>query len=140
MPGKRCLDSDAGGLHVADFTYHDAVGVLAQESAQCPGKSHSYAFSDRQLQDTLDIVLDRVLGGKQLVLHSVDFPQSGIQSGGFAAASGAGDQEDAVGLFNHVADFLGHGRRHAQVVQAQADHGAVQYAQHDGLAVSGGQG
>ena len=56
------------------------------------------------LDDAVDVVLDRVLGGDQLVLDVVQLAEGRIERGRLARAGRAGDQHDAVGLVDELAE------------------------------------
>ena len=71
MPGKGRLHGDIGRLLVADFTDHHDVWVLAKERAERGGESVSVLLADLGLQNTLELVLDRVLDGDDFYLRIV---------------------------------------------------------------------
>ena len=73
-------------------------GILPQDGPQAGGEGDADVVIDRNLNDAVDVVLDRVFGGDQLVLDDVQLAQGGVERGGFARAGRAGDEHDAVGL------------------------------------------
>ena len=70
MAGQGGLDGDLGRLRVADLPDHDLVRVVAEDRAQTPGEGQALLLVDRDLGDALDLVLDRVLDGDDLVLRA----------------------------------------------------------------------
>ncbi len=66
MAGQRRLHGDLGGLEVADLADQDDVRVLTQEGPQQPGERQLLLGVDLALDEPVDVVLDRVLGGEDL--------------------------------------------------------------------------
>ena len=60
---------------------------------------------DRHLDDAVHVVLDRVLGGDQLVLDVVQLVERRVERRRLARAGRAGDQHDAVGLGDDLAEL-----------------------------------
>src|ERR1035441_9707332 len=86
-------------------------------------------------------VFDGIFDGDDFLIGQIDAFEGGIEGGGFAAAGGAGDEEDAVGEAGEMLHALQH-----VVVEAEAAEvveiagGAIEEAHDDALAVEGGQG
>ena len=57
---------------------------------------------DLDLVDPLDLVFHGVLDGDDLFVGRVDLVQGAVKGGGLAAARGARDQQDAVGLVDEL--------------------------------------
>src|SRR5690606_29158601 len=83
---------------------------------------------------------DRILGGEQLAVDGVDAAQAGVQGRGLAGTGGAGVNEDAVRLGEGFGNVVVQEGRHARLFEVEVDRAAVEHAQHDRLAVLGGQG
>ena len=66
---------------------------------------------DRHLDDALHVVLDRVLGRDQLVFDAVQLVEGRVERRRLAGAGRAGDQHDAVGLVDRVAELSPASRR-----------------------------
>jgi hypothetical protein len=97
VAGEARLHGDLGGLGVADLADHDDVRVLAQDGAQAAGEGQLDFRVNLYLADPLDLVLDGVLDGDDVLLRRVEPVQGGVEGGGLAAAGGAGDEDDAAG-------------------------------------------
>jgi len=106
VAGECGLDGDGGGFLVTHFPDHDAVGVLAEEGAQDAGEIQADAFVDGDLDDTIDVIFDGILGGEELGIDGIDAADGRIEGGGFAGAGGAGDDEDAVGFLDRLGDIM----------------------------------
>ena len=104
VPGQRRLHGDFGRLQVADLADQDLVRVLPQDRPQALGERVADRRVDGHLHDAVDVVLDRVLGGDQLVLDRVQLVQRAVERGRLAGAGRTGDQHDAVGLADHLAE------------------------------------
>ena len=95
---------------------------------------------DVDLVDPVHLVFHRIFDGDDLLVRQVDALERGVERGGFAAAGGAGDQEDAVRQAGEVL----HARQHV-VVEAEAAQvveiagGAIEQAHDDAFAVERGQ-
>src|SRR5712692_345549 len=61
MAGLRGFHGNFGGLEVADFAYHDDVGILPQDRAQGAGKGKPGTRVDMHLIDPRQRVFDRIL-------------------------------------------------------------------------------
>ena len=94
---------------------------------------------DRHLNDAVDVVLDRVFGGDQLVFDRVELAEGGVERRGLARAGRPGDEDDAVGLVHHVAKGLERRRVHADLVQIERNDRAVEHPHDDAFAEHGGQ-
>ena len=68
VAGEGGPDGDLGRLQVARLADEDHVGVLPQEGAEDPGERPPDVFADLDLVDALQVVLDRILGGHDVVL------------------------------------------------------------------------
>ena len=139
VAGERCLDANGGGFLIAHFPDHDAVRILPQESAENPREVETDGVVDRDLDDAVDVILDRVLGGEELGIDGVDAPEGGVERGGLASAGGTGDDEDAVRLFDRVGDVIVDVVGEAEILKRQVDRRAVEHPEHDRLTMVGRQ-
>ena len=96
MPGERRLHRDLGGLGVADFADQNNVRVVAQNRPEPARKGEPGLFVDLNLIDALELIFNRVFHRDDFADGIVDLVQRGVEGGGFARASRAGDQNDAV--------------------------------------------
>src|SRR5262249_19039804 len=139
VASQRRLHGNLRRFQVADLADQDLVGVLTQDRAQGRGERQANFVVDRALHDAVDLVLDRVLGRDDLVANDVQLVQRRIERGRLAGAGGAGDENDAVGLLNDRAELFQDFRLHADLVQVERHHGAVQHADDNAFAEHGGQ-
>ena len=105
---------DGGGdrLIVAHLAHQNNVRVLTQGTAQGAGKaghiSTDLALVNQRLLAAVD-VLNRVLNRDDVVTAGlVDVVDHGGQRGGFTAAGGAGDKNQAAGLVRKLGQHGGH--------------------------------
>jgi hypothetical protein len=122
VAGEGGLHGDVGRLHVADFAQHDHVGVLTQQGAQGGGEGHADLLVHLRLGDAVEVVLDRVLDGRdvhRLVL--VELAEGGVERGRLARAGRPGDQDDAVGRVDLLLPDLERVLVEAEVVEADVD-------------------
>src|SRR5688572_6897105 len=96
MAGQRRLNGDLRRLKIADFADHDDVRVLAQDRAQGVRKGQADVRMDLDLVDAGELVLDRVLDGKQLSVRAMEGFENRIKRRGLAATGWPGDQDDTV--------------------------------------------
>ena len=139
VAGEAGLDGDLGGFEVADFTDHDHVRILPQDGAQGLGEGELDLRIDLDLADAGQVVFDRVFDGDDVAALGVHALQCGVERGALAGAGGAGDEEDAVGFLEQFGKGRHGALRHAQAVEAALTAALVEQAQHDALAVGGGQ-
>src|SRR5262249_5832723 len=102
VAGERGANGDFGRFEIADFADHDDVRVLPQNRTQSGGESEITPWTHRDLCDTGQFVFDRVFNGENFQLGRVDALQYRVKRGGFAAACGAGGEEEAVGLLDQL--------------------------------------
>jgi len=136
---ERRLNGDLRSLRIADFTHQNNVGILAQNSAQTPRKSQIDRCVDVNLDDAVELIFHGVFRGDDLFGGVVDLVEGGIQSCGFAATRGAGNQQNAVGPLDHLQKAIENVLRHADLMHADAHHVLVQQTHGHGLAVNHGQ-
>ena len=84
VPGERRLDRDLGRLQVAGLADQDLVRVLPEDRPQAGGEGHADLGVDRHLDQAVDVVLDRLLGGDDLVLDLVQLVERGVERGRLA--------------------------------------------------------
>ena len=94
---------------------------------------------DLDLGDALDLVLDRVLDGDDVLVGRVDLLERGVQRGGLARARRAGDQHGAVGLGEARPRSAPPRPRACRAFQLHHHGLLVEDAQHDRLAVDARQ-
>src|SRR6185436_13009338 len=100
------------------ITIEDPVEYHLQGVLQIP-VNEALLLVDRDLQHALEVVLDRVLDGDDLVLALVHFRDHRVERGGLAASGRAGDEQHAVGLGRELPQPLLHVLRKAQRVEGQ---------------------
>ncbi len=109
MAGHGGPDGQFGGFGVADLAHHEHVRVVAQQRFERFRKTH--VLGDFHGGHPFQLVFHRVFDGIERFFREVvaDVAQQGFQSGGFAAAGGAGHDHQAVstpGQAAHNADLL----------------------------------
>ena len=137
---QGCLDGDLRCCHVSHFPYQNTVRVLPQEGAENHWEIQADGFIDRNLDDAVNIVFNRVFCRQHLGINGIDFTQGGIQRSCLAGAGGAGNDENAVGLVDRIQNIFVDMRGKPQVVHVQVDGRAVQNAEHHGFSVLSGKG
>ena len=85
MAGLRGAYGDFGGLKIANFTYQDDIGVMAEDGAQARGKGEADLFAHLDLHRAFELVFDGVFKGNDLAAFIIGLSQGGIERGGFAA-------------------------------------------------------
>ena len=96
VAGQGGLNGDAGGFLVADLTDHNNIGVLPQQRPQSAGKRQSGFFIDLHLIAEFQVVFDRVFDRGDIEPVAVHLGKRRIKRRAFAAARGAGNQQNAV--------------------------------------------
>ena len=124
------MHGDFGGLVVADFSDENDVRVVPQDRSQSGGERDADVGVDRDLDDAVDVVFDRIFGRDDLGFDVVEFIQRRVERRRLARSGGAGDQHDAVRAMDGLAEVVQDRRVHPDLVQVELDHGAVQHA-HD---------
>ena len=88
MTGEGCLHRNRGGFEIANFSDHDDVRILAQNSAQAACECHFNACVNLRLADAIEVVFDGIFNGEYVATFVVQACQAGIQGGGFTGATG----------------------------------------------------
>ena len=99
-------DGDLCCCHVSHFPYQNTVRVLPQEGAENHWEIQADGFIDRNLDDAVNIVFNRVFRRQHLGINGIDFTQGGIQRSCLAGAGGAGNDENAVGLVDRIQNIF----------------------------------
>ncbi len=135
MAGEGRADGDVDGFRVADLTDEDDVGVLSQDRPQAGGEGEASLGIDGDLVDALELVLDRILDGDDLVLGALDLRQTGVEGRRLTRAGGTGDQDHAVGLGDHAIDEAAVGLAHPEADEVERERALVEQSHHHALAV-----
>ena len=123
---------------VAHFPDHDDVRIAAQNAAERGREGEIDLGLDRDLHHAGELVLDGIFDRHNAALHRVEHGKKGVERGALAAAGRAGEQDDAVGLRNQIANFaLGDG---GEAEQGKIEAVAREKPQADALAADGGNG
>src|ERR1044072_8076206 len=120
VAGERRLDSNLRRLVVADFADHDLVRVVAQDGAQTAGERQTLLLVDGNLRDAVELVLDRVFDGNDLVFFVPYLVEPGVQRRRLTRTSGAGDEHHAIGLGDVAAEVAQNPREEADHVERPA--------------------
>src|SRR5438477_3100922 len=137
VAGQRRANRDFRRLQIANFADHNDVGVLAQYVAQADGKRQADVRADRDLVDAFEFVFDRFLDRNDALVHRIDGAEAGVKSGGFAGASRAGPEHDAVRLQDDLAQGLLVLRGKTELVQCEKNLPARQQTQRNAFTVNG---
>ena len=139
MARERRLHGDLGRLHVADLTHQDPVGILAEDRPEAGCERVADPGIDRHLHDAVDVVLDRVFRGDQLVVDLVELGKCRIEGRRLAGARRPGDEHDPVGPPHHLAKLPQHLRFHSDFVEIERHDTAVEHPHDHALAKQRGQ-
>src|SRR5262249_49276468 len=117
VPGERRLNGNLCRFQVADLADEDLVRVLPQDGPQGAGEGQIDLVVDLALDQAVNFVLDRVLGGDDLVCNDVQLAERRIQSRRLAGPGRSGDEGNAVGLGDDLPELRQHVLRHTDLVQ-----------------------
>ena len=96
VPRQRRIDCDRGRLHVTNLSNHDNVWRLPQHRPQRRCKGHSNLRIHRNLIDSRQLVLHRILDRDQLSIGLVDRVQARVQRRRLARTCRTRNQENSV--------------------------------------------
>ena len=139
VTGLRCLDCNICRRLVPDFTDHEYVRVLPQQSPERGVKRQAYALVDIHLVGTGQDNFRRVFDGSDIHARRVQVVQAGVQGHGFARSGRAGDQNHAIGFGNRLHHKRQFGVRQTQCRKAELVGLLVQNPQHNFFAMQGRQ-
>src|SRR5208283_1311829 len=118
VAGEGGLHGDLRGFLVADFADENYIRVVAQDRAQPARKGQAGLLVDLDLIDAFELIFNGIFHGDDFADGIVDLIQRGIKRGGFAAAGGAGDEDDAVRQLEHAAETVQFAPGHVQFAHA----------------------
>src|SRR5690349_15636212 len=98
VPCKRGLNRDLRGLRVANLADHDLVRVVTQNGTKTTIERQSFLFVHGNLRDAVQLILNRILDGDDLVFFVSDLIQRGVERGRLARAGWTSHQDHAVRL------------------------------------------
>ena len=120
MQGGKYQVSGEGGVHggfrsfqIADLPYEYGVRVLPHDGTQAIGKIISFFGIHLCLLNAGEVIFNRVFNGDDFDARIVNGAEKRVERGGFARTSGAGGEDEAVGLFQFFFHGFSHPRRHA---------------------------
>src|ERR1043166_6754289 len=93
MARERRLDGNLRRLEVARFPHHDAIRVLPEKRPQRSRKRESDRFVHRHLNDSLEIVLNRLLGCEEFRIDRIDPAKTRIECRGFSGTGRTRSEE-----------------------------------------------
>ena len=129
------MNSDLCRFRIANLPHHDDVGILSDYGAQSCGEGQADLGVDLYLIDPMQLILDGVLDGEDLLLRGEDGAQGGVQGRRLTAAGRPGSEDHPVRkpdqLLHPVVSF----RQHPDVRQGIVHGAAVEQAQHHTLSV-----
>ena len=138
VAGEGRLHGDLRGFAVPDLADHDDVGVLAKYRTEPVGKGEIDLRVHLDLADPLELVLDRVLDGDDVLFRGVDTGEGGVKGGGLAAAGRSGNQDDAAGPGEEALHGLHIGRGETDIGQRDDPPLLVEETEHHPFAEKGG--
>ena len=104
VTGQSATDGDFDGFLVTHFPHHDHVRVTTQNRAQAGGKGQADFGFHRDLHHPVQLVFHRVFDGHDAAVLGVQLAQQGVERGGLAGTGGTGDEDDAIGQRDELAD------------------------------------
>ncbi len=110
VPREGRLNGDRGRIQVAHLPHHDDVGVLPQHRPEHDGEGEADLLLHRHLVDPRQLVLDRVLDRRDVVLDGFDPVQDPIEGGRLSRSGGPRDEDDPLRTGDdvlHPFHFLG---------------------------------
>lgn len=140
MPGECGADGDLGGLGIADFADHDDIGILAEDGAEAGGEGEAAAGFDGDLGDAVELVLNGVFDGDDLLLGGIDALKDRVEGGGLSRAGGAGGEEEAVGFSDEGFEEARAGCVETEFLRFEQTIVPGEETEHDAFAVDGGHG
>lgn len=138
VAGECGTHGDVGGFTVADFADHDDIGIMTQDAAQGFEKGDFVRAHDHLgLGDAFDVELDGIFHGHDVAQFArEDMADGGVKGGAFAAAGGAGEQDDAVGKAHGLFEAGALLRVHAEPVEGERGGFEPEQTQGEPLAVT----
>lgn len=88
VPRQARLDGDLGGFQVTRLSHQDFVRILTEKRPEGAGKGQTDAFIGRDLDDSLQLVLHRILHRQDFGVDRVDPSEAGIEGRGFSRSVG----------------------------------------------------
>ena len=140
MAGERRLHGDLRGFRVTDFTNHDHVRVLPHDGAQAVGEREPDLRLDLNLVDAAQLVFHRIFNRDDFLSRIVDFLKHTVEGGRLAAAGGAGYEDHAMRLQNHLAEVFQNTGRKAESIELRENLAPFQKANDNAFAVKRGDG
>src|SRR5262249_5333193 len=129
MPGERCLNRNLSRFEITCLADHDSVGVLAEKCAQDAREGETDPFVHRDLNYSLQVVLDRLFRCQQLGIEGVYFAQTGIKRRGFSRAGRARGYEDSIWPVDQFEQVIVDVIRHPEHLEIEIDGCAIEHAQ-----------
>src|SRR5205807_6870111 len=120
--------------------HHDHVGVGTHHRSQPGGEGEPGPGVDLDLGHPLEVVLDGVLDGDDVLLGRVDHAQGGVQGRRLTGPGRTGDEQGPVGLVEGVREAPVLGVGHPQLVELHDHRLLVQDSDDHRLTVDAGQG
>ena len=139
MTGERCLNGDLRCLEVASFADHDPIRVLPQKRAQYTSEGEPDCFVNGNLNDSVQIVFNRLFRGQQFGIDRVDFAQARIKRRRFSRTGWTGGNENSVWPIDDFENVIVDVFRQAKHFEIEIHGRAIEHAQNNAFAELGWQ-
>ena len=135
MSRKGSLDCHVRSLLIPDFSNKNDVRGLPKHRPNNPRKIQADIMPHLNLVNPRQVILNRVLGGDDLAVRTIQVVHRGVQRGGFAAAGRARHEKNPVRTPYDRLKTLIIVVAETELPNAYLDIFFVQNPHHDGLAV-----
>ena len=138
VAGLGGANGNFGRLKVTNLADEHNVRVVPQDRAQAAGKGQADLLADLDLHGAFELIFDGVFKRDDLAPFVVGLSQRGVEGSGLAAASGAGQQHEALRQLRQLSQDRFLIRLHAELTKVKVEALAAKNAQTDRLPVFGG--
>ena len=136
VTGQRCLNRVFGSLEITNLTDQYDIWIVSQDASQRMSKGESDLLVDLDLVDPFQLILDRVFGGNNFDVRSVDFDQTTVQRRRFSRTGRTGYKHDAVRHTDQFAErFVGR-ISHTETFQLELHRAFVQNTKNQPFAMN----
>gem|GEM_PF-6571332 len=105
MSSDRRLNREVGRIGVANFSDHDNIRILTQETPESIGEIESDLRIDLTMIGSLDAVLDWILEGGDVFFFGIEIGEHGVESRGLPGTGWSDDEDESELVFEMLFDL-----------------------------------
>jgi hypothetical protein len=139
MSGHRGLHRDRSRLEIADFTDHDDVWILTEESLETCRVEIVFLLVDFTLYDSRKLVLDRIFESYDFAIRSIEGREEGVESRRLTRSCRSCDEDSTIFFLHTLLDLALTRPHESEFIDRWYGFGRVEYTAYGVFTIAYGE-